>query len=127
MGPRSSPPLLLALCDAAAIVIFVTIGLLAHHKGLTLTGYARDTLPLGGAWFAAAALFHLYSRGAWWRVLATWGFGIPAGVLVRALILGHRLNGGEAAFLGVCLAVIGLFVALLRSAVRLSARVGVQA
>ena len=107
-GLRS--PLLLPVCDAAAIVVFVTIGLVSHHRGLNAAGYARDTLPLAAGWFGAAALFHLYGGHGRRALLATWALGIPAGVLVRALVLGHSLNGGEAAFLGVCLVVIGLLV-----------------
>jgi hypothetical protein len=106
----------LAACDAAAILVFVTIGLVSHHRGLSAEGYARDTLPLAGGWFAAAAFFHPYGDPPRRRaLLATWACGIPAGVLARALVLGRALNGGEAAFLGVCLVTIGLFVVVLRS------------
>jgi len=117
-GVRS--PLLLPVCDAAAIAIFVTIGLVTHHRGLSAAGYARDTLPLAAGWFGAAALFHLYGDNGLRALLATWALGIPAGVLVRALVLGHSLNGGEAAFLGVCLVVIGLLVGVLRGALLLT-------
>jgi hypothetical protein len=117
-GVRS--PLLLPVCDAAAIVVFVTIGLVSHHRGLNAAGYARDTLPLAAGWFGAAALFHLYGGHELRALLATWALGIPAGVLVRALVLGHPLNGSEAAFLGVCLVVIGLLVGALRGALLLA-------
>jgi hypothetical protein len=112
--PRSAGAL--AAADAAAIILFVTIGLLSHHKGLTLRGYARDTLPLAGGWFLAAAFFHAYRDPRWHVTLATWAVGIPLGVLVRALILGRTLDGSEAAFLGVCLATIGLLVVVFRTA-----------
>jgi hypothetical protein len=109
-----------AACDAAAIVVFVSIGLLAHHRGLSLRGYARDTLPLAGGWFAAAWLFGLYRSPGPLPLLATWALGISAGVLVRALVLGRRLDGSEAAFLGVCLVTIGALDLALRAALRLS-------
>jgi hypothetical protein len=127
MSPRTAwlrSPALLAACDAAAIVVFVTIGLISHRRGLSASGYARDTLPLAAGWFGAAALFHPYASRGVRRVLATWAVGIPAGVLVRALVLGRTLNGSEAAFLAVCLATIGLLVLTLRSALRLAGGTG---
>jgi hypothetical protein len=113
-------PLLYAASDLTAIVVFVTVGLLAHDRGLSAAGYARDALPLAAGWFAAAAVFHAYSRPSRGALVATWAVGITAGVLARALVLGHRLDGGEAAFLLVCLAVIGLLVVALRGALVLA-------
>jgi len=113
----SRPPAA-ALSDAAAIVIFATIGLVAHHRGLDGRGYARDVLPFLCAWFGAAALFRLYAEPRAWRLAATWVVGVPVGVLVRALILDRSLNGKEAAFLIVSLITIGLLVTGLRVAVR---------
>jgi len=114
-------PVLLVASDMAAIIVFVTIGLFAHHHGLSATGYARDTLPLAAGWFAAAALFHPYGdRARFGPVVATWACGVPAGVLLRALVLGRTLDGKEASFLGVCLTMIGLLVLLLRGALRLT-------
>jgi hypothetical protein len=123
---RARPPLALAASDLAAIVVFVTIGLISHHKGFGLRGYARDTLPLAGGWLAAALLFHPYREQRRWRTIATWALGVPLGVLVRALVLGRSLNGSEAAFLAVCLVTIGLLVAVLRRVLLLGpgARVG---
>jgi hypothetical protein len=110
----------LACADFAAIVVFVTIGLFVHHGGVSASGYARDTLTLGGGWFAAAAIFHPYRSRQLRRLAATWAVGIPAGVLVRALILGRALNSHEGAFLCVCLATIGLFVLLVRATFRVA-------
>jgi hypothetical protein len=107
----------LVASDTAAIIIFVTIGLLSHHKGLTPRGYARDALSLLGGWFAAAIIFRTYRTHRTTRVLATWAVGITAGVIARALILGHAFNGNEAAFYGITLAFVLLFVYMLRSLV----------
>jgi hypothetical protein len=107
----------LAPTDAVAILLFVTIGLLSHHKGLSLRGYARDALPIMAGWFGAAILFRAYIVHRQTRVLATWIVGVTVGVVARALILGHSLNGKEAEFLGVALAFVLLFVYLLRSVV----------
>jgi hypothetical protein len=117
-GLRS--PALLAACDGAAIVVFVTIGLFSHQRGLNASGYARDTLPLAGGWFAAAALFHPYADQRLRPMLATWACGIPAGVLARSLVLGKALDGSEAAFLAVCLVTIGLLVLIGRGALVLA-------
>jgi hypothetical protein len=116
LAPNRSAAVL-AATDAVAIVVFATVGLLAHHKGLSLRGYARDALPIMGGWFGAAILFRTYIVHRQKRVLATWIVGVTAGVVTRALILGHSLNGKEAEFLGVALAFVLLFVYLLRSLV----------
>jgi len=110
----------LACADFGAIVVFVTIGLFVHHGGVSVSGYARDTLTIGGGWFAAAAIFHPYRTPQLRRLVATWAVGIPVGVFVRALILGRSLNSHEAAFLCVCLATIGLFVLLVRGTFRVA-------
>jgi hypothetical protein len=103
-----------AIADALAILVFVTIGLLSHHGDVTFRGYARDALPFLGCWLAAALLFRLYSRPGWWRLLATWAVGVPAAVLVRALILERHLGSKEAAFLVVSLVTIGALVLAFR-------------
>jgi hypothetical protein len=112
----------LALVDAAAILIFVTIGLFSHHGGVSARGYARDAIPLLAGWFAAAWAFRAYTRPGLWRVVATWAVGVTLGVAVRALVLGRAWNGKEAAFLAVALVTVGLLVAALRGAVALLAR-----
>ena len=106
---------LAALADALALVAFVTVGLLSHDHTLSLTGYARDLLPLLAGWFAAAALFRLYRGGGRLALLGTWLVGVPLGVGIRALVLGRSPDGKEAAFLGVALAFTGLFVLALRT------------
>jgi len=103
-----------ALADAASILVFVTIGLLSHHGDLTARGYARDALPFLGCWFAAAMLFGLYTRPGRWRLAATWAVGVPAAVLVRALVLGRDLGGKQAAFLVVSLVTVGVLVVAFR-------------
>jgi Protein of unknown function (DUF3054) len=111
------PAAVLAATDAVAILVFATVGLISHHKGLSLRGYARDALPIMAGWFGAAILFRTYATQRPTRVLATWLVGVTAGVVARALILGHSLNGKEATFLGVALAFVLLFVYVLRSVV----------
>ena len=112
----STRPAVLAVSDAVAIVAFVTVGLLSHRHGLSATGYARDALPILGAWFGVALILRTYGLGGRRRLLATWVVGVPLGVLIRGLVLGRSLNGDELAFLGVALVFSLLFVLALRSA-----------
>src|SRR5262249_35026948 len=51
---------LLPLADALGILTFATVGLLSHDHALSLSGYARDALPVLGGWFAAALVFGAY-------------------------------------------------------------------
>jgi hypothetical protein len=121
--PRSSDlrgRLLQALSDAAAIVCFVTVGLVSHSKGLSALGYVRDALPLLACWFGAAFVFGLYRRPTAAKLFATWIVGITVGVGVRALALGELGKGAQATFLVVALAFTLLFVLALRSGLALS-------
>jgi hypothetical protein len=95
-------------------VLFAIVGLLSHHA--SASAFARDALPLLGGWFAAALVTRLYRRPSIARLLVTWAAGITAGVLVRALILGRRLDGHQAAFLATSLVFTLLFVLALRAA-----------
>jgi 4-amino-4-deoxy-L-arabinose transferase-like glycosyltransferase len=102
--------------DAAAILVFAVVGMLSHHR-LGAAGFARDALPLLAGWFAAAAAFRLYRRRAGRRLAATWAVGIPAGLVVRRLALGHGL---EPAFVATTL----VFTLALVLAGRLALRIG---
>ena len=103
-----------ATADAAAIVVFATIGQLSHHGSLSAGGYARDALPLLAGWFAASAAF----RG---RFAPTWLVGVSAGVLLRAAILGHWY-AKELAFWAVALVFVGFFAATTRATWRSALR-----
>jgi hypothetical protein len=108
-----SRPALLAASDAAAIVAFVTVGLVSHD-GISASGYAQTALPMLGAWFAVAALFHTYRSDGMWRVLATWAAAIPLGVVLRGLVLGRSPDGDQLAFLIVTLVFSLIFILGLR-------------
>jgi hypothetical protein len=112
-------PRVAAVSDALAILTFVTIGLLSHEHGLHATGYARDALPFLGCWFAAALGLQLYTRPSFGRLAATWAAGVPAAVLVRALVLGSTLGGKELAFLIVSLVTVAVLVTAFRFMVTL--------
>lgn len=57
------------LADAAALVVFVVIGL-REHRGGTVEGFLRNSLPLLGAWFLVAWRAHTYRRPGWRSLLA---------------------------------------------------------
>jgi len=106
--------------DLVALALFVTVGLLNHHGSVSATGYARDLLPIGACWLIAGGAFDLYRRPRVRALAGTWLVGVTAGILVRALVL-WRLDGGDAAFLGVALCFTLLFVLAVRAAVALAA------
>jgi hypothetical protein len=121
LAARGQRPLL-PLADAMGILVFATVGLLMHDHSLSLTGYARDALPVLGGWFAAALAFGAYRRPSWRTLVATWLVGVPAGVLVRALVLGRDFDGDQAVFLGIALAFTLLFVLACRAALAAASR-----
>ncbi len=106
---------LLPVADALAIVAFATVGLLSHDHALSLSGYARDALPLLAGWFAAALVVGTYRRPSRRTLLAAWAIGIPLGVLGRALVLGRSLDGDQLVFLAITLAFTLLFVLAFRA------------
>ena len=108
------PPGVLALADAAALVLFSVVGLLSHDGAVSASGLARDALPLLAGWFAAALLFRTYRRRSARALLLTWIVGVPLGVALRAVVLGRALEGREAAFLAVALTFTLVFVLALR-------------
>ncbi len=108
------PPGVLALADAAALVLFSVVGLLSHDGAVSASGLARDALPLLAGWFAAALLFRTYRRRSARALLLNWIVGVPLGVALRAVVLGRALEGREAAFLAVALTFTLVFVLALR-------------
>ena len=102
-----------AAWDAAALLVFVVVGVLTH--GASAGAFVRDLLCILGGWFVAALVFQLYLRDGRWRLGATWLAGISAGVLVRAAIVGHVAVD----FWGVALAFTALFALAARGLRRL--------
>jgi hypothetical protein len=104
-----------AAWDAAALLVFVLVGVLTH--GASVGAFVRDLACILGGWFAAAFVVRLYRRGTWRRLGATWLIGVSAGVLVRAALVGHVAVD----FWGVALAFTALFVLTARGFRRLVA------
>jgi DUF3054 family protein len=109
-------PRLLPLADALGIVVFATVRLLSHDHALSLSGYARDALPLLAGWFAAALVFRAYQAPSARTLLLTWIVGVPLGWLIRALALGRDFDGGQVVFLVISLGFTLLFVLASRAA-----------
>ena len=97
-----------AAWDAAALLVFVVVGVVTHDA--SATAFVRDLLCILGGWFAAAIVLRLYVRGGRWRLAATWLVGVSAGVLVRVAIVGHLAVD----FWGVALGFTLLFVLVAR-------------
>ncbi len=115
---------LLPLADAVGILTFATVGLLSHDHALSLSGYARDAVPVLVGWYAAALLFGAYRNPSRRTLFLTWIVGVPLGILIRALALGRSFDGDQAVFLGISLAFTLLFVLAWRAAFGLAARHG---
>jgi hypothetical protein len=105
-----------AAWDAAALLVFVVVGVLTH--GASASAFVRDLLCILGGWFATAAVLRLYVRGGRSRLAATWLVGVSAGVLVRAVLIGHVAYD----FWGVALAFTALFVLVERGLYRVAVR-----
>ena len=92
--------------DFAALLVFVTIGVLTHDA--SVTAFVRDLLCFELAWFA---LYRL-------PLPVRWLIGVTLAVGVRAAIVGHF----SIAFYLVALAFTALFVGVGRVAARRASR-----
>jgi hypothetical protein len=113
-------PWVMAAIDGAAILAFTIVGVVSHRGALPPSALAEDALPLLGGWFAASAVFRLYSRCTRRALLLTWAVGIPAGVLVRAAALGRLDEPRQLAFLITTLILSLVFVLGARAIVALA-------
>jgi hypothetical protein len=110
-----------ALADIAALVAFVLVGPRGHRVG-TLEGFARNAVPLLGAWSLVALVARTYRRPGWRSLLRTWIVAVPIGLLARTVIVGSPRGARILVFLGVGLAFTLLLLVLARLLVRLIAR-----
>jgi len=109
------------IADAAALVVFVLVGLRGHRVG-TMEGVLRTAVPLLAAWFLVAWLAHAYRRPGWRSLLRTWIVAVPAGLLVRTLIVGSPNGVRILVFIAVGLAVTLVFLVIGRLLARLLSR-----
>ena len=110
-----------ALADAAALIVFVLVGIRGHHAG-TVEGFLRNAAPLLGVWFLVAWLAHTYRRPGWRSLLRNWIVAVPIGLLVRTLIVGSPNGGKILVFIAVGLAFTALFLVLGRLLARILSR-----
>ena len=109
------------LADAAALIVFVLIGIRGHRAG-TVEGFLRNAVPLLGVWFLVAWLAHTYRRPGWRSLLRNWIVAVPIGLLVRTLIVGSPKGGKILVFIAVGLAFTLLLLVLGRLLARLLSR-----
>lgn len=95
----------LAVGDLGALLVFALIGLASHDRSIGPAGLLRDWLPFAACYTAAALLRHAWTDPRLATLAQAWLIGIPAGVLVRALVLGRELDVEQLEFLGVTLVV----------------------
>jgi glycopeptide antibiotics resistance protein len=119
--PGRSGTVWYALADAAALIVFVLIGIGGHRAG-TVEGFLRNAVPLLGVWFLVAWLAHTYQRPGWRSLLRNWIVAVPIGLLVRTLIVGSPKGGKILVFIAVGLAFTLLLLALGRLLARLLSR-----
>jgi glycopeptide antibiotics resistance protein len=99
------------IADAAALIVFVLIGIRGHHAS-TVEGFLRNAIPLLGVWFLVAWLAHTYRRPGWRSLLRNWIVAVPIGLIVRTLIVGSPKGGKIVVFIAVGLAFTALFLVL---------------
>ena len=111
------------LADAAALIVFVFVGI-RGHRAATVEGFLRNAVPLLTAWFVVAALAHTYRRPGWRSLLRNWIVAVPVGLLIRTLIVGSPRGGRLLVFLAVGLAFTLVFLVLGRLLARIGSRRG---
>lgn len=109
------------VADAAALIVFVILGLRGHRVS-TVEGFARNAVPLLGAWFVVAGATGAYRRPGWRGLVKTWIVAVPIGLLVRTLIVGSPRGARIIVFIGVGLAFTIVLLVLGRLLVRSFAR-----
>ena len=99
---------LAAVLDVGCVLVFVIIGRDSHAKGESLAGIASTAWP-----FLAGLAFGWLAARAWRQPFRLWPAGVSA--WLGAVVLGmlFRVLSGQgtaAAFIGVALAFLGLFL-----------------
>ena len=97
--------------DVAALLLFIVAGMRSHRTASQLEIFARNAVPLGGAWIVVAALVQTYRPPSVPRMLLTWAIAVPVGVLLRSWWTGSPRGEDLAVFGGVALVIILAFLA----------------
>ena len=99
---------LAVILDCCCVLVFVIIGRASHTKGESLGGIASTAWP-----FLAGLAFGWLAARAWRQPFRLWPAGVGAWLGTVALGMLLRVVSGQgtaAAFIGVALAFLGLFL-----------------
>ena len=97
--------------DVAALLLFIVAGMRSHRTASQLEIFARNAVPLGGAWLVIAAVAGTYRPPSFPRLLATWAIAVPVGVLARSWWTGSPRGEDLLVFGGVALVITLAFLA----------------
>lgn len=110
------------LVDLLALGLFSLVGASFHGRAPDLAVVVRTFLPLALSWLAVAFWVGTYREASWRTFALTWVVAVPAGILVRQLLLGRLTSSGTWIFLVVGTVMSGAFLAAGRLLVRLGRR-----
>jgi hypothetical protein len=114
---RSVLPFVVA--DAAALIVFVLVGIRSHHEVGALDLFLRNAVPLEVAWFAVSFVAATYRRPGIRTLLWTWIIAVPAGLVVRSIWVGSPSGSRLLVFVGIGMAFTLLFLLAGRGVVEL--------
>jgi hypothetical protein len=102
--------------DLLALVLFVVAGMRSHRTASQLEIFARNVVPIGGAWLVTAAIVGTYRAGdgrlpSLKRLVLTWAIAVPIGVLLRSWWTGSPDGDDLVVFGAVAMAFTLAFVA----------------
>jgi hypothetical protein len=108
--------------DLLALMAFVLIGMRSHRSSGAFVVFARTAGPVLGAWLACAFFIRTYRPPSHRSLVRTILVAVPAGVLVRTMVVGSPQGWQILVFLGVALLFLSLFLGTGRVIVSLVSR-----
>lgn len=97
---RATPPTpaRYAVADAVGLLVFVVLGLRFHYLPIEAEAVLRTALPLWATWFLVAAILRTYAKRSWKVFLLNWAVAVPAGLVLRQVLLGRDLDHATLVF-----------------------------
>jgi hypothetical protein len=117
---RSVVPFVVA--DAAALMVFVLVGIRSHHEVGALDLFLRNAVPLEAAWFVVSVVAATYRRPGIRTLLWTWVVAVPAGLVVRSIWVGSPSGSRLLVFVGIGMGFTFVFLLAGRGVVELIGR-----
>jgi hypothetical protein len=117
---RSVVPFVVA--DAAALMVFVLVGIRSHHEVGALDLFLRNAVPLEAAWFVVSVVAATYRRPGIRTLLWTWVVAVPAGLVVRSIWVGSPSGSRLLVFVGIGMGFTLVFLLAGRGVVELIGR-----